>query len=152
MEVFRLSRKKHGTALSGKGASAAGGRWNSKGVEIIYTATSRALAVAEVVVHLDVSNLPKDFMMLQIFIPDDSPIQTVVPSQLPDSWNCFPPSLATQYVGNQFIENREFLLTKVPSAVIRGDYNLLINPSHALFRTIRILSAENFMMDNRFFF
>ena len=69
MEVFRLARKKYPIVLSGKGASISGARWNSKGTEIIYCAQNRALAMAEVLVHLSLATLPNDFVMLTIDIP-----------------------------------------------------------------------------------
>ena len=48
MEAYRLSRTKFADTLSGKGAALKGARWNSIGVEIIYTAGNRSLAMAEV--------------------------------------------------------------------------------------------------------
>lgn len=58
MKVYRLARRKYKIELSGKGAAKSGNRWNSKGTEVIYCADSRALAVAEVVVHLSLATLP----------------------------------------------------------------------------------------------
>jgi RES domain-containing protein len=52
MLVFRLSRKKYAGELTEKGAALSGNRWNSKAVQMICCADSRALAMAEVVVHL----------------------------------------------------------------------------------------------------
>ena len=71
MEVFRLSREKFSTVLSGIGAAIKGARWNSVGTEIIYTAANRSLAMAEVAVHFSVSTIPDDYVMITIFIPDD---------------------------------------------------------------------------------
>ena len=51
MEVFRLTRSKFSNILSGKGAAEKGARWNSMGMELIYTAANRSLAMAEVAVH-----------------------------------------------------------------------------------------------------
>jgi len=51
MEVFRLSRAKYADQLSGYGAALKGARWNSRGVEMIYAAENRSLAMAEVLVH-----------------------------------------------------------------------------------------------------
>jgi len=70
MEVFRLSREKFASILSGKGAAIKGARWNSMGVELIYCASNRSLAMAEVAVHFSLATLPNDFVMLTIFIPD----------------------------------------------------------------------------------
>jgi len=70
MKVYRLARKRYATELSGIGAAKYGNRWNPKGVEVIYTAESRALAMAEVLVHLSLETLPSDFQMIQMNIPD----------------------------------------------------------------------------------
>ncbi len=69
MEVFRLSRAKYATQLSGFGASLKGARWNSRGTEIIYTAQNRSLAMAEIAVHFSLSMLPRDYRMLTIHVP-----------------------------------------------------------------------------------
>lgn len=63
MKVFRIDRKKYlDSTLSGIGASRATGfRWNSLNTRLVYTAESRALAILEVAVHLDLAeDLPKD--------------------------------------------------------------------------------------------
>jgi RES domain-containing protein len=48
VRVWRITRSVHAAhPLSGEGAARAGNRWNSKGVRIGYTSTSRPLAVLE---------------------------------------------------------------------------------------------------------
>ena len=71
MEVYRLSRESFALPLSGKGAALKGARWNSPGVELIYSAANRSLAMAEIAVHFTLATLPSDYVMLTIFIPDD---------------------------------------------------------------------------------
>ena len=71
MRAFRLVRKKYANPLSGEGASRSGNRWNSKGTALIYCADSRALAMAEVAVHLSLGLLPKDYEMVELEIPDE---------------------------------------------------------------------------------
>ena len=90
MEVFRLTRLKHIHDLSGKGAAIKGARWNSAGTEIIYTASNRSLAMAEISVHFSAATLPEDYHMLTIYIPDNTSIKTVQVDDLPDLWNQFP--------------------------------------------------------------
>jgi len=151
MQVFRLSRKKYANALSGKGAALSGNRWNFKGVEMIYTAESRALAMAEVVIHLPVHLLPKDFVMLEISIPDSIKIEVVTQNELPNLWHAFPHHPKTQAIGNHFIKANDFAVLKVPSAVVQGDFNFLINPFHKQFKRIKIKTQSPFIFDNRFF-
>ncbi|PHR91142.1 MAG: RES superfamily protein [Leeuwenhoekiella sp.] len=151
MIVYRLSREKYADSLSGKGAALRGARWNSKGVEILYTAQSRALALAEIAVHLSLSALPKNFIMLEIEIPDSLAIKTLPASELPEFWNDFPYNLNTQQFGDQFISDGKFAILKVPSAVVQGDFNYLINLNHPDAKDIKIQSQTHFPLDKRLF-
>ncbi|MCF6296688.1 MAG: RES family NAD+ phosphorylase [Flavobacteriaceae bacterium] len=151
MQIFRLSRKKYASELSGIGASKSGNRWNSKGTEIIYCADSRALAMAEVSVHIALVTLPKDFVMMEINIPEKISIQTIKENNLPEDWNNFPHSSKTQKIGDDFIYSKKTCLLKVPSAVVKGDYNFLINPHHKDFSKIKITNTSDFPFDRRIF-
>lgn len=151
MELFRLSQSKHGKTLSGKGASISGGRWNSPGVEVIYTAANRSLAMAEVAVHFTIATLPDGYMMMTILVPDNISISEVDTKELPTDWNQFPPLKATHAIGDRFIQEGKTCLLKVPSAVTQGDFNFLLNPVHAEFKKIKITGFDPFPFDNRIF-
>ena len=151
MKAYRLSRKKYSHKLLGKGAAKCGNRWNSKGIEIVYCADSRALAMAEVAVHLTVATLPGDYMMLEIHIPETIPIELIEEHDLPDEWNIFPHSVSTQKIGDNFIDSLKACVLKVPSAVVKGDFNYLINTSHSDFTEIKITKVDDFPFDKRMF-
>lgn len=151
MRVFRLSKKKYADELSGKGAAKFGNRWNSKGTEIIYSAESRALAMAEVAVHLTIATLPSDFVMMEIDIPKEIAVQVLDLKNLPDFWNVHPPNVSTQKIGDFFIDDMDFCVLKVPSAVVQGDFNYLINPYHNQFKKIKIVDVKDFPFDRRMF-
>lgn len=152
MEVFRLTSQQFANSLSGKGAAIKGARWNSVGVEVIYTAANRSLAMAEVAVHFTLATLPKNFMMVTIHIPDEIEILKLNNSQLPFNWNAFPHPQSTQQIGDQFIAENKFCVMQIPSVVTKGDYNILINPNHPLFESIQIIEVEQFPFDSRVFF
>ncbi len=149
MEAFRISRTRYAGQLSGEGASLGGGRWNSIGTSLIYTASNRSLAMAEVAVHLSLAALPEDFLMLAITIPDDITLDIVSIDHLSTDWRLFPYSTATQAVGDRFVVEGRYCVLQAPSAVTRGDYNLLINPRHREFERIEIISREPFPFDRR---
>lgn len=151
MEAYRLSREMYASTLSGKGAAIKGARWNSIGVELIYTASNRSLAMAEVAVHFTLATLPSDYMMVTIFIPDDVSLQKLNIADLPADWNAFPHPNSTQSIGDNFIAKNKYCVLQIPSAVTRGDYNLLINPNHADFARIKIITIEKFPFDKRIF-
>lgn len=151
MEAFRLSREKYAAPLSGKGAAIKGARWNSVGVELIYTASNCSLAMAEVAVHLTLATLPKDYVMLTLYLPDDVSLQKSTAADLPDGWNAFPHPNSTQAVGDMFISDNKYCVLQIPSAVTQGDYNLLLNPYHSEFSNIKIIETEKFPFDERIF-
>ncbi len=151
MIVYRLARKKHPDYLNGRGAALYGARWNSAGTELIYTAQNRSLAMAEVAVHLTLATLPNDYLMISIFIPDEIQMKEVPLDVLPEDWNSFPHPTSTQRIGDEFVRANEFCLLRVPSAVTKGDFNILINPKHVDFQYIGIRLVEDFPFDYRIF-
>lgn len=151
MLVFRLVKQQYSKVLSGKGAAIFGERWNSKGMELIYTAENRSLAMAEVAVHFSLATMPSSYNMLSIFIPDNLTIKEIKTIELPDDWNTFPHAKSTQNIGDNFILENKFVALKVPSVVTKGDFNILINPHHKDFKKIKIKSSEPFLFDRRIF-
>lgn len=133
MTVFRIEREKYlKTTLSGIGASMAKGyRWNSLYTKLVYTSESRALATLEVSVHLDLSeDLPSDRYYVEIEIPDDITIMEVNIEDLPSDWDAKPPTLTTQIIGDDFVNDHDAAVLKVPSSIVHQEFNYLINPNH----------------------
>ncbi len=150
MEVFRLAREKFAD-LSGRGSALKGARWNSPGVELIYTAQNRSLAMAEVAVHFTLATLPSDYFMLTLYIPDHTSLVKIEEFDLSFDWNSFPHPISNQYIGDRFVADHTHCVLKVPSAVTKGDFNLLINPRHLEFTGIKIIDKEKFPFDKRIF-
>lgn len=151
MEVYRLSLRKFARPLSGKGSAIKGGRWNFPGIEIIYTAENRSLAMAEVAVHFSLGTVPSDYVMTTIFIRDDIAIQKISGKELLKGWNTIPHHASTKKIGDEFAIRNRYCLLKVPSAVTQGDHNILINPRHPDFQRIKIVQVERFPFDSRLF-
>ncbi len=150
MIVYRLSREQYKNELSGYGASLNGQRWNSKGVEVVYTAQTRALSNSEVAVHIALGILPKDYFMVEIEIPDSIEILALKPSNLPAGWDSLPSQPSSQYVGDRFVQENKYAVLKVPSVVVKGEFNFVLNPRHDAFRAIKIISTEPFPFDPRY--
>ena len=150
MIVYRLSKSIYASDLSGKGAEKVGGRWNSVGVPIVYTSESRALATAEVAVHISLSNIPTDYRIISIEIPDDS---IFIPELkiLPTDWADIPPKDESQKYGDRFVDEGKYLTMKVPSAVIPGDFNYLINSRHKDIGLVEIKDITSYLFDRRLF-
>lgn len=149
MIVYRLSRSRYSNDFSGKGAELAGGRWNSKGIAMLYTAQNISLCVAELAVHLPLGILPTDYDLITFEIPDDE-IQTLESNDF--DWNSPFNMTITQNLGDDFIKKSEKLVLKVPSAVVQGEFNYLINPKHAKISEVKIKKIQAFAFDQRLFF
>lgn len=152
MKVFRIEREKYlSTTLSGIGASMDdGNRWNSRFTRMVYTAESRALALLEVAVHLDLSeDLPFDRFLVEIEIPDDAVVQEIPLETLPSDWIELPPSGSTQAVGDDFVRHNAALLLKVPSCIVPEEFNYLINPLHDDVRRVKVVKAMALCLDGR---
>ena len=149
MLVYRLTKEKYKDSLSGKGAAFKGGRWNSPGMEIIYTASNPALAMSEVAVHVTFEMMPNNYWLVEIELPKKIKIPEI--TDLPKNWNAFPHIEATRDIGDRFIHENTYLACKVPSAVVQKAWNVLINPFHEDFKKIEIVSTEPFQLDRRLF-
>lgn len=153
MRVYRIEREKYlKNTLQGFGAALTEGyRWNSLNTYLVYTAESRALAILEVSVHLDLSeDLPLDRYYVEIDIPNELDILELRTEDLPDNWDIKPPSLETQYIGDDFVKDNEAAVLKVPSSIVPPEYNYLINPNHPDAKKITVVSKKQLTFDKRF--
>lgn len=149
MIVFRLCKARYADDLSGAGAEKLGGRWNGKGQAALYTSYSRALCVAELAVHLPLGIMPDDFVMISIEIPDNAPIYEPMDDELPGDWKSIPHAHAGQELGNTLLKSNQYLGIKMPSVVVPGEYNLILNPQHPSFTAVKIKKKEDFKFDKR---
>jgi RES domain-containing protein len=83
------------------GAGLQGGRWNPRGVEVVYAAATVSLAALEVLVQFSV--LPRDFVLTEIRIPAAVVIESVSEQDLPADWQAFAPSPTTQEIGRRWV-------------------------------------------------
>lgn len=153
MKVYRIEREKYlDKTLQGVGAALTEGyRWNSLNTYLVYTAESRALATLEVSVHLDfLEDLPTDRFYVEIEIPDEIEILELPIEQLPENWDSKPPILETQFIGDDFVSQKNAAVLKVPSAIVPPEFNYLINPNHPDSKKIKVISIQRLEFDSRF--
>jgi RES domain-containing protein len=151
MRLWRICRAIHAAkAFSGEGARIFGGRWNSQGVSVVYTSPSLALAAVETFVHLEPNLRPDDLVAIAAEIPDDIHTDRLDLSVLPRKWHELrDESLRT--FGDRWIRANETVALHVPSAAIRGEWNVLLNPQHSDFRKLKIEKPMPFEFDLRMF-
>jgi RES domain-containing protein len=128
--LWRITRKPLLVqALAGLGAKKYGGRWNSKGIAVVYTSESLELAVLEALVHLDIDLLPRDVYQVGFEVDDKSVVPVSTP--LPRGWDSTPPyNPKVQAVGDAWIRSGTSLGLRVPASVLPSRSNVILNPAH----------------------
>jgi RES domain-containing protein len=149
MIVYRISSCKYIDDLSGLGAALYGGRWNSEGVYVLYTAGGPSLAMLESLVHFG-GRVVGDFCQIAIEVPEDSIIE-LQQKDLPDTWRESPPPDILKTFGNKFVAEQQYLMLKVPSVLVPDESNYLLNPAHPHFKQVRILVKSKVRFDERLF-
>jgi len=149
MRVWRIAREKRCLDLSGEGARLYGGRWNSIGVPMVYTASSISLAALEVFVHVDSDILPSDLALVAIDIPDITPYEDIDPALLPHDWATVPPPLKLRDLGDKWFHESPCAVMRVPSAITPEEFNYLLNPTHPNSVTFKATRIRSFQFDGR---
>jgi len=148
--AWRIVKATHkDSSFDGEGARIAGGRWNKIGIPMIYTADSLALAALETLVHLPAIDL---FKKIFVHTPVRFDAELVISqnlADLPDDWDLLPPPDSTQTIGTEWALKKKSVVLKVPSTVIREEFNYLINPQHPDFKKLSIGTPERFVFDPR---
>ena len=142
MKVYRIAKERYIDDLSGEGARTYGGRWNRKGTSVLYTAENRSLATVEYLVHLPIALVPTDTYIAELGIPDRVECEQIEIESLPKQWAAYPAPLVLADIGESWVKRNETLLLEVPSSVVRGEWNILINPKHRLFKEVKLSNIE----------
>jgi RES domain-containing protein len=150
VHFWRLDQKVHAkTWNSGIGAEAAGGRWNSKGVKVVYASADPATAILEVAVHKTFRALDTvPHVITGARVLDPSLIHRVDSETLPNPGWLIPgvPSAGQQQFGDDLLAEHPFVL--IPSSVSRYSWNLLVNPELAR-DLYEVVVHEPFALDTR---
>jgi RES domain-containing protein len=150
MRIWRICREPY-AAFSGEGARRFGGRWNSRGVPMVYASTSLALAAIELFVHLEPGQAPDDLISLSAILPEGEPARTLHAVELPPAWWTDAAATTTRDLGDAWIRDRSSLALLVPSVPIRAEWNVLINPLHPRIGELQIDPPQPFLFDARMF-
>lgn len=147
--AFRITRKQFASSIwSGFGAREFGGRWDSKGVAVVYTAENRSLAAMEQLVHLVKPRILKGYVIANISF-DAHQVTRLSPGSLPAGWKNPIALPALKRYGDNWIDAARHVILAVPSVVIPGEWNYLLNPAHPEFRALKKSAPKRFGYDFR---
>lgn len=147
--LWRLCRDVHAAkAFTGAGPFRYGGRWSPPGLAVVYCAESRSLAAMEILVHhlgTEVFTVAK-WVVIAAELPESL---VEKPARVPDAWRGLSPTAAVQEFGATWAREGRSAALRVPSAVVLGEFNYLLNPAHPDFARIEVGKPEPFLFDSR---
>jgi RES domain-containing protein len=124
-------------------------RWNHLEVPMVYTSTSRALAALEFFVNLEANEAPDDLLIAEATVPDEL-VEAIDLKLLPRNWRALN-NQRCRDLGSGWAASLRSLALKVPSVVVDGDWNVLLNPKHPEFAKVPIGAVKPFRFDERMF-
>lgn len=147
LTVWRVVTERYvDTAFSGEGARLYGGRWNPKGVAMVYTAHTQSLALLEMLVQD--SPLRAHYVMIPARFPEGI-VERIDLASLPADWRDISARGELQQVGTTWSQTRPSAVLAVPSAVVPAETNYLLNPDHTDFVHVEIGAPEEWLTDPR---
>ncbi len=135
-------------AFTGEGARRFGGRWNSPGRAVVYTAQSQALASLEILVHLDSENSLRNYVAIPVTI-EERLIMRLDAAKVPKNWRVYPAPRATRLLGDEWIVEQKSAVLQMPSVIVPTESNYLLNPLHPDFKSLIIGAPAAFAYDWR---
>ncbi len=151
MIAYRIAKSElRARDISGMGAFRNGGRWNSKGIYMLYSSINSSLAYLENLVHFDELDLPPDLYISSINIQtDENTVYQLPDKEYPGSWQLLG-NLENRQMGDQWMLEKKYLAFKVRSAVNPSEYNFLLNPLYPGYHDlVKIDSVEPLKIDAR---
>jgi RES domain-containing protein len=149
LTVWRLCGEKYAdTAFSGLGAKLYGGRWSPPGAAITYCSESRALAALEVLAQVDDGTRlgGRRWVCISALVPDDLVER---PERVPAPWRQYPHTPGTPAFGAEWVRTARSAALRVPSALVPGEFNYLLNPAHPEFPRVKLRRPAPFFFDQR---
>ena len=150
LRLWRIVTGSH-PVWSGEGARIYGQRWNPPGLPAIYTGTSFAVCLIELLVHANRKSPPSGARFVEADVPDDVSRERLASGSLP-GWDDPHDISIAQAFGRDWIQSRRSALLIVPSVVTAGrDANVVVNPEHADAARITVGPETPVDLDPRFF-
>ncbi len=152
VQVYRIAAARYASdaasLFSGMGGLFYAARWNSVGTRMAYSAENLAQAMLELYVHVQEAIPWPQWVYGTAEIPLEC-IETLAPKDLAQGWDGHPPGAWTRSFGDRWtLEGRSMALC-VPSVLVPGGLNYLLNPLHRDFARVKLGEVKSFQFDAR---
>jgi RES domain-containing protein len=148
--AWRLDQARFGATWdSGEGAYLVGGRWNSRGLRVVYCSVDPATAILEVAVHTGFKALDTvPHVLTALTVIDVRRVHVVDPAEVPNPNWLRPgiPSAGQQVFGDTLLARHAFIV--IPSVISTHSWNLIFIGATAS-SGYALRSQERFALDTR---
>ena len=153
MRLWRIEKSIFAKEVrSGNGARIYGGRWNSPGRPAIYCAGSLSLAMLEVLAHVSTEEDAGEKRVFFTADIDDKWMEEIATADLPRNWRSALNVGPCRLQGDAWLGRGHSVALRVPSALVAGEFNCILNPAHPHSRRAALWSAgKPLRMDSRLF-
>lgn len=150
LTAWRLVHKrKVDEAFTGTGSRRYGGRWNYKGIGVVYVSDSLALAALEIIVHAASYQALRDYVSIKVVFPKALVVDVNNIARLPKDWRADPPPKKLKETGKKWYFDQISAVLKVPSTIIPTECNYVLNSGHPDFKKVATKEAAPFNFDQR---
>jgi len=136
------------TAFTGEGSRVYGGRWNSRGIPVVYVSEHESLAALELFVHT-MPLVPTERYFSFRVDWDDKLTEYFPIRNLPPDWSAEPPMSASMRIGDEWVQRASSVALALPSLLSTSELNFLLNPNHPDFRKIKVGAPVEYRFDPR---
>ena len=116
---------------------------------MVYASEHPATAALEILVHVKRAQLLRDhYSVIEAEVPDTL-IRSLDLDALPEGWDASEETAASTGIGDAWFDQQISVALRVPSVVIRGQFNVLLNPLHPDWPQVTVDEAKPFAFDPR---
>ena len=153
--LWRIATKtqEYGPAdISGRGAAKYPGRWNATGEQVVYAATTLALAVLETAAHLPDGGFPLNRFVVQLMVPFpiwEARLERSARAMDP-AWCTIPSGPISVGIGSAWYQSMTSALLLVPSVIVPEEWVVLMNAAHPDAKEIAARTVRPFAFNRLF--
>jgi RES domain-containing protein len=147
--IYRIEKEKYKDIFPSRGSLYAEGRWNRRGMWVLYTSESVSLAKLEALANSG-SKLPERRYLVTIKLEKQAPVIKVSVKDLPDDWHSVPYKKNLAGYIQLILEAKSYVAALVPSVQSPQEQNILLFPDHPEFdKYVQLVGYEPMGFDNR---
>lgn len=123
-----------------------GGRWTPPGKPCVYASLTAAGAVLEYLAHADGAAAAQSLLLATAELPAGT---TLAECNEASTWRELPYRAEVQQVGGAWLGSGRSLALRVPSALVDGEVNVLLDPAHPGYAVLQVQALVPLRIDPR---